>query len=277
MKICPTCSRTYNDEAIAFCLYDGSVLTTDYDNAPPTQRVPVPRSTDPSASGPLHPDANSSSLSPPTVLSPQQQYRPWAEQQQPPPKQRAPEKKTRGKLWLALAGLVLVGGGIALGIALSQSMFSTTSVARLFDTDTDATHGSDKPTETSNTMLRPTPTPMPTPTPETPAAERLGLVGNWSGAINRTPASLVISSGQGNSFTGTKTQGAYQVAFVGTINPDTRQLTIKETRVLKGRPYSNGTGWSLGTENGTLSADGRKISGKGKDQYAPYSWAYTKK
>ena len=88
---------------------------------------------------------------------------------------------------------------------------------------------------------------------------------------------MVITSGEGNSFSGTKTQGSNQVAFVGTINPATRAVSMRETRVLKGRPYSNGTGWSLGTESGTLSADGKKLSGKGKDQYQAYTWSYTKK
>ncbi len=268
MKTCPTCSRVYDDETITYCLHDGSLLTTTtYDAAPPTMRVPVPRSTDPSAAATLYSDAQQSE--PPPTISSSQLYDAWAAAQ--------PKPKRSGKILLGIVALVLLGAGIGLGIALSRGYwFGGDSVARKLDTNGD---GSDKVSTTSNTMLRPTPTPAPTPTPtpDTPAAERMGLVGTWSGAINKNPTTMVITSGEGNSFSGTKTQGSNQVAFVGTINPATRAVSMRETRVLKGRPYSNGTGWSLGTESGTLSADGKKLSGKGKDQYQAYTWSYTKK
>jgi hypothetical protein len=31
LKSCPTCNRTYSDEAITFCLVDGSILSASYD------------------------------------------------------------------------------------------------------------------------------------------------------------------------------------------------------------------------------------------------------
>ena len=45
MKICPTCNRTYADEALTFCLDDGSTLSAFYDPHV-TQHIPPPRNTD---------------------------------------------------------------------------------------------------------------------------------------------------------------------------------------------------------------------------------------
>jgi hypothetical protein len=111
-------------------------------------------------------------------------------------------------------------------------------------------------------------------------AEELGLAGSWSGIQNGNPASLTIVGGEGNAFSGTKVQGVNQVSFVGTIDPKTRRVTMRETKLLKGTPYSNGSGWSLASETGALSADGKKLSGTGTDEYTrktPYTWSYRKK
>src|SRR5438105_2766720 len=54
MKSCPTCSRTYPDDTLAFCLMDGSVLSAPYDSSetraaprrsnepPPTEVISAP-------------------------------------------------------------------------------------------------------------------------------------------------------------------------------------------------------------------------------------------
>jgi hypothetical protein len=44
MKSCPTCRRTYTDESLLYCLYDGSALVLPYDPEA-TQRIPSPRVT----------------------------------------------------------------------------------------------------------------------------------------------------------------------------------------------------------------------------------------
>ena len=103
-------------------------------------------------------------------------------------------------------------------------------------------------------------------------AAKLGLAGSWSGAQNDRKTSLVINGGSGDDFNGVKTQGNFQVAFTGHIDPSTRQVTIQETRVIKGA-----SSWSLGTETGRLSADGRTISGTGQDGYRNYPWSYSKR
>jgi hypothetical protein len=45
MKKCPTCSRTYADETLIYCLADGSLLSAPYDPEA-TQRINPPRITD---------------------------------------------------------------------------------------------------------------------------------------------------------------------------------------------------------------------------------------
>lgn len=103
-------------------------------------------------------------------------------------------------------------------------------------------------------------------------AAKLGLAGSWSGSQNNRNTSLVIDGGSGDDFYGTKTQGDFQIAFSGHINPSTREVRIQETRILRGA-----SSWSLGSETGRLSADGRTISGTGKDVYTRYPWSYSKR
>lgn len=103
-------------------------------------------------------------------------------------------------------------------------------------------------------------------------AAKLGLAGSWSGTQNNSKTSLVINGGSGDDFNGVKTQGSFQVAFTGHIDPSTRQVTIQETRIIK-----SASGWSLGTETGRLSADGRTLSGTGQDENTSYTWSYSKR
>jgi hypothetical protein len=63
-----------------------------------------------------------------------------------------------------------------------------------------------------------------------------------------------------------------QMAMSVYVNSATRRVTIKETRVIKG------SGWNLGINNGSISSDGKKMSGKAKDTKGKvYSWSFTKK
>jgi hypothetical protein len=273
VKTCPTCNRTYDDDTLSYCLYDGAILASGSLDSQATQRIPAPPTTDPRASTDIYTAPTWSSAPPPQIPPTQLQYGAWAE----------PQKRSgSGTLWVVagVAAVLLLALGIGAGIILSRgNLFGENgSQDRSTVTNKNDSRGSDRSSVTTNPTPQPTPTP--TPTPEVPAAEKLGLVGNWSGLQNNAASSLTIVSGQGNAFSGTKVTGDYQISFVGSIDPATRRVTIKETRVLKGTPYSNGKGWSLGSETGTLSADGRKLTGKGNDQYnpkTPYSWSYTRK
>jgi hypothetical protein len=48
MKTCPECNRTYPDDTLAFCLVDGAILSAPFDPEA-TQRIPIPRTTNPPA------------------------------------------------------------------------------------------------------------------------------------------------------------------------------------------------------------------------------------
>lgn len=252
MKTCPTCHRTYKDDTLSFCLNDGSVLMSGAHDPEATQQIPAPQNTQPYGST-AQPSAYVGSQ---PVAAPAQSQHDGGTRPQ--------ERRGSGRLWLTIAGiaaLLLLVAGVGVGIVLSQ---------------TDWFSAADNRNRSANTSATP---PAPTPTPEPPVAERLGLVGNWKGTQNNGAASLTIVSGEGNAFSGTKYQGDNEVSFAGTIDPNTRRITMNETKVLKGPTYSNGKGWSLGTETGALSADGRRISGKGIDEYnrkAPYTWSYRK-
>lgn len=270
MKLCPTCNRSYTDDTLSFCLHDGSVLISGSDDPQATQRIPVPPTTDASASTLVYHEQGSAP--PPRGQQPQLQYGAWAEPQ---------KRGGGGKVWLAVGGIavvLLLVAGAVVGIVLSQSGWfgGNNSQGRSFNADDKDSRGGNRAENNSNTAARPTPTPTPTVT----VAEALGLVGTWSGSQNGRPASLTIVSEQGNAFSGTKFQGVNQVSFAGTIDPATRRIKMTETKLLKGTPYTGKSGWSLASETGMLSADGRKISGTGTDEYtrkAPYNWSYTKK
>jgi eukaryotic-like serine/threonine-protein kinase len=105
-----------------------------------------------------------------------------------------------------------------------------------------------------------------------------GLTGAWAGTYGpmNQPATLVIRESRGGKLSGELEQGGVRVAFVGSVDLSTRRVTIKETRVL------SGSGWSLGENTGSLSADGKTISGTGSDAVGAqfgmeYQWSFTKR
>jgi serine/threonine protein kinase len=104
------------------------------------------------------------------------------------------------------------------------------------------------------------------------------LRGSWAGSYGPMgfATKIEIKNQNGNSFDGVLEQGAIRVAFKGTYDPQSRALTMNQTEVLSGE------GWSLGQDVGQLSADGKKISGTGKDPLGEslgitYQWSFTRK
>jgi hypothetical protein len=104
------------------------------------------------------------------------------------------------------------------------------------------------------------------------------LTGEWVGTYGPLgqQATLVIQEGEGGRLSGTLEQGGVRVAFVGSVNFSTRQVSIKETRVL------SGSEWSLGENAGSLSADGREMSGTGGDAVGAqlgmkYQWSFSRR
>ena len=98
MKICPTCRRAYDDDALNFCLDDGSVLNFAVDDSSaPTIAMHQPRPTVPTND--------------PTLMQSS-----WTPQPAAPHSVQPKKKKSRGWLWaiaILCLGVLLCGGGIA--------------------------------------------------------------------------------------------------------------------------------------------------------------------
>jgi hypothetical protein len=104
MKRCPTCNRTYEDDALSFCLTDGSVLVKDepgagaYDPTPVAAPPPAP-----DWSTPPTPAVPSSQSWSPVGLPPQSPSPNWGANYPTPPGGYAIQKKEQG---LAIGSLV---------------------------------------------------------------------------------------------------------------------------------------------------------------------------
>jgi hypothetical protein len=110
----------------------------------------------------------------------------------------------------------------------------------------------------------------------TSSATPTDLRGTWTGTYGPLgqPATLVVKSHEGERIEGTLEQGPVLVAFKG--NVALRTIHLKQTRVIRG------DGWSLGEDAGTVSEDGKKMSGTGKDAAGQllgltYEWSFTRK
>lgn len=117
-------------------------------------------------------------------------------------------------------------------------------------------------------------TPTPTSTPS--LIPKSDLTGTWTGSFANRDAILYINSQTGDSFSGIlkNTKGAI-VSVSGRINRETRQISIQENRVVQAA--TEGPDWILGSNSGSLSADGRRMRGNGRDRAGHvYSFSFTK-
>jgi len=104
------------------------------------------------------------------------------------------------------------------------------------------------------------------------------LRGNWTGTYGplNYATKLTINKQNGDSFEGVLEQGAIRVAFKGNYDSQSRTLKMDQTEVLSGE------GWNLGQDTGTLSEDGKRISGTGKDPLGEslgitYQWSFSRR
>lgn len=102
------------------------------------------------------------------------------------------------------------------------------------------------------------------------------LVGTWPGTwgYDREPSTIEISRIKGEKFYGTLRKAGAVITLVGTLDPTTRTVSIRETKVVRLGPEMNE--WSLGTNEGSFSADGRTLSGTGRDKWGEYGWDASK-
>jgi hypothetical protein len=98
------------------------------------------------------------------------------------------------------------------------------------------------------------------------------LLGTWTGTFNGKSATLVVDKVKIGQFHGVLAVGNNRLEVTGYTSSGSQQVTIKETRVL-----SRGSNWTLGTDTGSFTRDGRSMSGTGNDGISPqYSWSFTK-
>jgi hypothetical protein len=110
---------------------------------------------------------------------------------------------------------------------------------------------------------------------ETVSATLNDLRGRWTGTYGPMgqPATLIITTHNGKALEGVLEQGTVRVAFNGSIKSGA--IHLKQTSVL------SGDGWSLGEDTGTVSSDGKKMSGSGKDVFGgslgmTYQWSFNR-
>lgn len=248
MKRCPTCNSTFSDDRGNFCPVDGSMLV-DVDD---------PRSTDPSPSD--KPTSTQESephveltdtidgvtlIAPPPVPAPLIM----------PAQQKAGSgSKTLLYIGTALIGFVIIGvvAGLIISYRLVNSDNTNPTIA--------------KNPDTAVPELTTSATPQSTPTPGPP----LEIDGTWTGTFDKASATMSINKKDDNSFTGTITSKEFQIAIAGRYDPNSRKIDFKETKVLKSDDERK-----LGTNNGRVSGNGRRMRGKGKST-KEYTWSFTK-
>ncbi|HLA10923.1 MAG TPA: serine/threonine-protein kinase, partial [Pyrinomonadaceae bacterium] len=146
-----------------------------------------------------------------------------------------------------VAGVVLAVGVLGIAIKVGLDRFASNDKA-------------DQNIENQSTTL---PTPSQATGSESliapSSATSSDLRGTWTGTYGplSQPATLVIKSHKGEVIEGVLEQGPVRVVFSGTAASGS--VHLKQTRVLSGE------GWSLGEDQGTISSDGKKMSGTGKD------------
>ena len=112
----------------------------------------------------------------------------------------------------------------------------------------------------------------------TPSVRAQSLLGRWKGSWkywrnSELSTTIDIDRVYGNTFYGTLSQNGAEVEFEGTFDADARTVDFSEIKVIKLGQYSR---WLLGTYRGSLSDDGRILSGSGKDSWDGYDWDFTK-
>lgn len=99
----------------------------------------------------------------------------------------------------------------------------------------------------------------------------IDLVGKWEGQAGGHPSTLIITSHMGETFSGTETVGDFQLRIAGVVDLKTRQITIRETDVIKGQGS-----YPLGVGTGMVAPNSRQISGEWKAKGSASNFTFTK-
>lgn len=183
-----------------------------------------------------------------------------------------PKQRSRAIKWVIAGGSVFLVLIVLAGAAFF-SLKSFFEARRTANANTNST-STQKPPRDTNTGEAPN---ADNSGNTTPLAGQANLVGKWTGTygLSNNPATMMINEYKEGKFSGVIEQREVRVAFNGTIDIQSRRVTMKETQVLRG------SGWSLGENAGEISADGRKMSGTGSDAIGgafgmSYQWSFSK-
>lgn len=200
------------------------------------------------------------------------------------PSPQTPTESPRRWMW-AVGGLLLLLACVVAGVPLVwyelRHTINSNKVATVTKSPTPTIIKSPTPDTSASGRVQPSPT-ADEPTgreAETAAGDYgVGLKGRWAGTYGPLgqSATLDINEVRGNRFGGVLSQNGVRVAVEGELKDSTREVTLKETRVLSGK------GWVLGVNDGTVSADGKRMSGTGGDPVGAqfgisYRWSFSKR
>ncbi|MGB7924036.1 MAG: hypothetical protein WCF57_12385 [Pyrinomonadaceae bacterium] len=247
MKRCPACNESYTDDSLKFCLNDGAPLLSVAE-ARATDPYPPPRDSSPPQTEIYRPGPPSGSAYSTTPNAPQ---------------------KSSALPWI-IGGIVALLV-LAIGVVFVAGIIISMSKARTSDNSNNANYAAynrnrrdNSNSSTSSAEQQSTPAPT----------KALDVSGIWNGSSDGTPATLVIRRSEDNSYEGVETAGEFkdEMLVKVEVSPATRRIIIKEVRKLKG------DNWNLGVNEGTISSDGRSMSGTAKDAKGKaYSWSFTRK
>lgn len=261
MKRCPACNQNYTDETLSFCMNDGAPLLSVDDPSSPSSdsdsTIPYPpaRDTNPPPTEVYRPGPSPGSPYTPTPN--------WS----PTP---AASQKSSALPWVVGGIVVLVALGIGaafvVGLILSMSKSSNSNNSNNSNYAAYNRNRSDNSSSSNSSDERQNTPPA--------TAKTLDVAGIWDGSSDGSPATLVIRRSETNSYEGVETAGEFkdEMLVKVEVSPATRRIIIREVRKLRG------DNWNLGTNEGTISSDGKSMSGTAKDAKGKaYSWSFTKK
>jgi TonB family protein len=208
MKLCPTCQRTYEDDALRFCLEDGTALVgaegSAYDPGA-TIRMTGPRVTDDAPTEVPGEDRSAQTR----AARPRAKPSPWAERKYEPTP--AATHKSSAAPWILVAAVVLGLSAIAVAFIMTRGSGSNNTEVAQSNQNVSVSASpyaspspslSASPSPSLNDEQRPvnvpepvrgkveyyppgvpTPTVMPSPTPSLPPEEQPGPGGPISGGV----------------------------------------------------------------------------------------------
>ncbi|MBA3768813.1 MAG: serine/threonine protein kinase [Acidobacteria bacterium] len=194
--------------------------------------------------------------------------------------QTQPTGKSHRGRWVAGGFVALIISAIVFGVALRIIPRATnprTNASSVDSANTTRPIGSNSTTEVHQSPAETGSDSSTTAGSSSIHSDELNMKGRWVGTTGPSSqaAVLVINDSRGSTFKGVLEQGDFRISVTGSVNTRTRQVTIQETRVLKGE------GWALATGAGEISTDWQTISGTGSDEIGrplgvTYDWSFTK-